>query len=676
MASLLVAAMALLWLFVWRHGAVLGFAGLTRRAALIIAFALFQLLTVVIMEVSSVGHHLTRSSVTVAWMTVVVAAAVATFPDIVRLLRQVRRPPRLRLPSMSILQWAAVLAILVIYGCVVVTALLYRPSNSDSMVYHLARVEHWIQNRSVASFATHYLGQIELAPLAEYSLTTLHLLYGADRLDGFVQLTAVAICVVGASELARRLGVSRSGQVLTALLVVTIPNLILEATSTTNNVFAAAVAVCALVVLTSQMTPNSWLRRGVAMGAVLALLELAKGTLLLQIAPILALLGIAAALRCWLAGSLGVLVRRAIVGALLAVGTAAFIAGPFLARNVALFGRPVGPVSRSTIDNHPTLAGGASNVIRSASSEFLIGNGHGIESDVSAFAVGTFRRLYDLLGQNPTSFDYELGSNPNAFHTGNFSVLTRFEDVGADPWQVVLILVTLIVLALGVAGRKSAVRFPFVLALAASCGFILFAGAAKWSIYADRYYVPLLVVWTPLIALALSRLPRLVGVAAVAFLLAACTPQLFDNYSRPLLHPFHFTSALEPYFATAGSKQLVEAKTAAYTDITTTVARSSCRQLGLANLIVVEYPLWVGLKDAGWHGTIDDVEVENASGVLEQKHFSPCALIAQPDQKGYLSEHPGMTALTFGPLTLFINPAATERGPEVALRAKAARRRS
>jgi hypothetical protein len=672
MALLLVAAVGLLWLFVLRHGALLGFAGLTKRAALTIAFALFQLLTVVIMEVTSIGHHLTRSSVTVAWIVVVIVVAVATFPDVVRLVRQARRPARIRLPAMSLLEWAALGAILGIFGCLVATALLYRPSNTDSMAYHLARIEHWIQDRSVASFPAHWLAQIELAPLAEYNLATLHLLQSSDRLDGFVELTAAAICVVGASELARRLGLSRYGQVLTAVLVATIPSLILEATSTTNNVFAAAVAVTALVVITSPMTPNSWLRRGVAVGVVLALLELAKGTLLPEIAPILVVLGVAAAVRGWLEMGLGVLAPRVILGALLAAGTAALIAGPFLARNVALFGSPVGPLSRLTIEKHPTLAGGAGNVIRSASAQFLIGNGHDVEHDVSVFAVGSFRRLYDLLGQNPTNFDYELGPNPSAFHSGNFSVLTRFEDVGADPWQVVLILVSLMVLGLGVMARRTSLRFPLVLAIAASCGFILFTGAARWSIYANRYYIPLLVIWTPLIALVLSRVHRVIGLAVVAFLLVACAPQVFDNYSRPLLHPFRFTSALEPYFITAGRKQAVEAKAAAYADITRTVARSSCRQVGLANLVYVEYPVWVGLKDAGWHGTVSDIDVLNASRVLERKRFSPCALIEEPDQIGYSSNHAGMDRLTFGPLMLFIDPAATDsglaaRGPAVSI---------
>ena len=73
-------------------------------------------------------------------------------------------------------------------------------------MYHLARVAHWIQNSSVDHYATHTTAQLELAPLQEFNMLHLHLLADTDRLDGFVQLAAFVVAIVGVSELARLLG--------------------------------------------------------------------------------------------------------------------------------------------------------------------------------------------------------------------------------------------------------------------------------------------------------------------------------------------------------------------------------------------------------------------------------------------------------------------------------------
>ena len=304
-------------------------------------------------------------------------------------------------------------------------------------------------------------------------------------------------------------------------------------------------------------------------------------------------------------------------------------------------------MTKSTLIRHPNAAAIAGNVVRSTSAEFLIGSGSGIENSVSAIAVGTLGRLYHLLGQNEANQHYTNGSmNPSAFHTGDFSVLTRFEDVGADPWHVLLVLATVVILGVGIALSRREWRVPLVLAIAACVGFAAFTGTARWSIYDTRYYIPLLVLWTPLIATALSRFPRIVPRLVAVFLVLACLPQLFDNYTRSLIHPaYHFSSFLQPYFVEVGDSQtkLNAQRTAqAYEGLTKTIAKSSCQEVGLSNLVTDEYPIWVGLSHYGWKGTMDDVDVHNATASLLPPDFSPCALIAQRSQRNYVGHVAGM----------------------------------
>jgi hypothetical protein len=320
-------------------------------------------------------------------------------------------------------------------------------------------------------------------------------------------------------------------------------------------------------------------------------------------------------------------------------------------------------VTKTTIISDPNAAAIAGNVVRSTSAEFLIGSGSGIENGISAIAVGTLGRLYHLLGGNEENQHFTIGrNNPSPFHTGDFSVLTRFEDVGADPWHVLVVLATVAILGMGVAVGRREWRVPLALAICAGVGFAAFTGSARWSIYDARYYIPLLVVWTPLIAIAMSRFPRMAVRLVAVFLVLACSPQLFDNYTRSLIHPaYHFTSVLQPYFVEVGDSQekLSAQRTAqAYEGLTEKIAHSSCLKVGLSTFVTDEYPIWVGLSHYGWQGTMDDVDVHNATASLLPPDFKPCALIAQRGQPNYVGHIPGMQTMEFGPLSLLIKPAS------------------
>ena len=153
------------------------------------------------------------------------------------------------------------------------------------MVYHLARVEHWIQNRTVAPFATHNLEQVEFSPLSEYNLAHLHLLSGTDRFDACMQLLAALVSIVGVSELARLLGASRSTQIAASVICATIPSGILLATSTENDYFAAATGIGLLIILAAFSFGRRWGYRAVALGAAMGLSYMAKSTMSALMGP-------------------------------------------------------------------------------------------------------------------------------------------------------------------------------------------------------------------------------------------------------------------------------------------------------------------------------------------------------------------------------------------------------
>jgi hypothetical protein len=667
---LMVVAAGLLWLTVATHATRLGFSDLTRRASFVIAYLLFQVVTVAIIELGSLGNHLDETTVTVAWVVVVlveIGLCWRTVAGVVRRTRGRHAAGRVR-PGVDQLVVGAVLA--AFFAALLVMGFLYRPTNTDSAVYHLARVEHWAQAGSVGPFAAHYLALVELAPLSAYHFLTLRLVTGTDRWDGYVELGAAVVCVLGVSELARRMGLSGRGQAFTALLAATLPNLLLEATSTTNNLFGASIGVGALVVLTSGLGAGGWISRGLALGAVLGLAELAKGTLVVMVGPAAVVLVVVAVARLWREQGHRVVLRQSAGAVLAGAAAAAAVAGPFLGRNLALFGGLGGPVTRSTVVADPSPAGAAGNVIRSVSAQFLVGGEHGPLHVFSSAVTGVLERLYDAVGPADSS-DYVFEPDVLPFNRdADWSITSRFEDVGANPWHVLLLLFALITLTVCVLiGRKSA-RLPLALALALCVGFLGFAISGRWSIYATRYYLPLLVLWCPLIAVAFgqlgTRLPARIATRVVAALLvAAALPVLLDNYTRPLVHTEWRTGTpLEDYFARAGADDGDDARALAksYSDLTAAIADSSCDEVGLATRVFIEYPLWVGLQQQGWDGTIHDVIVSNVTKKYEPRNFEPCAVIVDtstlvPGVDPPPDSFPGLSPTQYGPLTLYLAPA-------------------
>jgi hypothetical protein len=119
-------------------------------------------------------------------------------------------------------------------------------------------------------------------------------------------------------------------------------------------------------------------------------------------------------------------------------------------------------------------------------------------------------------------------------------------------------------------------------------------------------------------------------------------PQLLDNATRSLLHAeFPYSSTWEPYHSSS-------------VDLADTIASSACREVGLATRIDSEYPIWSDLQKDGWIGTIEDINVANASRVLERRGFRACAVVNQV-QSDCVAPDDGRVHLQFQRLALAVD---------------------
>lgn len=479
----------------------------------------------VLTEMLSQFHALTRPGILVGWGALAVLAALAWYRcgmpwrhvDPGFWWRPGRLRPRSlpeigpRLPSALMMGWVAAIASITLVG-----ALFSVPKTWDSLTYHLARVAHWAQAGSVSFYPTHIVRQLYQPPWAEYAIAHLYLIAGSDRLVNLVQWAASMGCVYGVALLARQLGGGRRAQILAAFVCATIPMGILQASTTQNDYVTALWLVCLVYWLGEADRRGDALPLGFA-GAALGLALLTKGTVGMFAAPFVAAFFVRDVSR-----GIAVAVRR--MAAIVAVAAAVCV--PHAARNVSLFGSPIGPGGEAAytyanqVLSFPAVA---SNVLRNAA--LHLGTPW---PGVNGLLETGVRRVHDALGLSPE--DPRTTWPGSHFAVSRPSLSEDFAGSGLHAW----LLGAAVILALIRSGQAGTTGRARTYALCIAGGVLVFCASVRWQPWHGRLHLPLLVLGAAAVAVMLERWgPRTAGIVAL-LLWVGSLPFLLKNPRTPL----------------------------------------------------------------------------------------------------------------------------------------------
>ncbi len=456
-------------------------------------------------------------------LTPAVAVAVQSGMALILLLALLRPRPRFRLRRASFpfpdwLSWSLPAVVLAVTAYL---AWISPPNTVDSWTYHLARVVHWAQNRSVAPYPTHILRQIYQMPWAEEAMLWLRLLAGDDRYAAFVQWWALFSLMVIFPDFVRQI-VPRARAVWPRWVAVTVPMAILQASSTQNDLVVAYWSVGFVYALLAYRSRGR--RRWLVAGALaLGLALRTKGTAYLWLFPFgLWWLGTMLRRRAW---------RGMVLAALL---TAMLVAGPWY-RNVLVFGHPLGSPSirRFYLVEAPGLRAWLSNSLRQWASHGTAGYPYVPFALRRFFPLGAWledgvvwvhRHVLHMAPADLRSTEWG--------HT--FRVPTPYlfseDEAGAFLHLLLFGLVTPLLFWKGDAGLR---RYS----LAYWGAWALFVGLIKWQPWITRLHLPWVLLGVPLLVWALQT--YLDGRKALMVLVllgfATMVPgPLFDNKLRAL----------------------------------------------------------------------------------------------------------------------------------------------
>ncbi|WP_432983842.1 hypothetical protein [Dactylosporangium sp. CA-233914] len=368
-----------------------------------------------------------------------------------------------------------------------VLAIASSPNNFDSNHYHLAKIEHWIANGNVGTYATIQTQQIILVPGAEFLLLQLRLLTDGDGTLNLLQWAAGLLGALAVARCAAQLGAGRAGQWLTAAVFLTAPAIALESTSTQNDLVVTAWIACAATIALDARHRPATVADTLTLAGTAGLVVVTKSTGLMALGTILAYWAICHLRRKSL--------KPVLYGMGLTALAAALLAGPSLLRVQEAFGSPLGPpeyrTSLSTTRHDPPAV--LVNGLRLGASTLLTP-----VPQINAAIGDTVVRIADLVGVDPN--DPGITQWRSVFPGDRWK---PDEDRSPYPIQSALALLGT---ALGLAFRRT--RGYALLVLGA---LVATAVIVKWQDWGNRLILPAFAVATPLAGLYLEKLTAFVA---------------------------------------------------------------------------------------------------------------------------------------------------------------------
>ena len=504
-----------------------------------------------------------------------------------------------------------------IFAAVGLIAIVSPPNNWDSMTYHMSRVAHWMQNRSVEHYPTSYVPQLFHPPGAEFAIMHFQIISGGDRFANLIQWLSMVGSAIAVSLIAKQLGANLRGQVFAAVFAATLPMGILQGSSTQNDYAVCFWVVCFVSCGLAGMSAGITLSNTLKIGASLGLALLTKTTAYIFSLPFI-LWFIIVGIKRFHQKMLPPILMIAAVTLILNIG--------HFWRNYDLFGYLIGApqdFSKEYKIEIFTLPTFLSNVIRN----LAMHTGTSI-SKINGLIVAVVKLLHKILGILPN--DPRITWPPGqvyALSTPSFN-----ENNATNPIHFGLIFATILLILNNPKLRQ--IKIVIVYLTATITTFLLLCLLLKLQPWQSRHHLTFFVLFAPLFGLTISQLSNYkIANSIVGILIFMSLPWIFNNKFRPLLGESNIfnSSRNELYFT---SRPKIEF---AYYQAVDFVKSQNCTNIGLSfwTKNSWEYPLWVLFQQPGKPtpriehiSTIDPV-VEKKLNSEPYKSFIPCAIVYQ-----------------------------------------------
>lgn len=162
--------------------------------------------------------------------------------------------------------------VIVFLSLLFIQGILYPPTNWYSTTYHLPRIIQWINHGSLEYYPTHIIRQLYQPPFAEYAILETILLNKSDIFSFSIQFIYYLLVSFTMIEITSYFSKKRNIRWIAGLLSLFIPEAILQATSTQNDIFVSffiASSILFLLLILKKPTQINFIFLGISIGLAL-----------------------------------------------------------------------------------------------------------------------------------------------------------------------------------------------------------------------------------------------------------------------------------------------------------------------------------------------------------------------------------------------------------------------
>lgn len=568
----------------------------------LITAAIFTLTLVFLTELLSLFQQLNRFWITLSWFLILV------FLTAVFLLKY-KKSVKLNSigfgwpADLSLFYRLSLILLLIISTATFILGIIFPPNNVDASAYHLGRVVHWLQNRSVAFYPTHILTQVVNQPGAEYIAAHVLVLSDSDLFINLIQWFSMAGSLLAVYLMTGLLGGGKTARILAVTFAATLPMGVLQSNSAQNDYVGTLWFVGFIYFFLKGILEDK--DKQLYIGLVF--LGLAILTKVVNYFYGLSFLAIFL-LPLWRKNG-----KKAVTVVLLFAAIVFAINSGFIIRTFILYRSPIPDVS--SLNNTAKYFSPLMTAANMLTELF-----HQLTTPINGINLA-LKYLYGFCLYFLNSIDRGV-TIEKVGHLLN-SGLVLDEDLAVNTAHLIFILLAVIV------GARLIKRKPIVnkYLWAVFLSVVILNTFLLWTVYNTRYYLNLFVAIAPVAGIISQSAfnQKTLKIFYLVFWLTAFIYLIFNFY--------------KPW--TDISKQRIDLYVnrihrdyqTAYRKFSEIIVKNRYRRIGLnLELLYLEYPLWVYLKDKDYQDfRIEHVDVRNQTGKIKLRGFAPDAIIACDD---------------------------------------------